>query len=89
MGTMERKGVSAEPHPRERRGPYVGRLGSLEQVRLEAARLYREARRGDVAPGDASKLCSILALIATLLRDRELAVLTDRLQALEARPWRV
>jgi hypothetical protein len=45
--------------------PRIGRLDTLQRVRLEARQLYVSARRGEIPAADASSL----ALIATLLRD--------------------
>ncbi|MGD9509158.1 MAG: hypothetical protein AB7I59_05440 [Geminicoccaceae bacterium] len=60
--------------------PHVGRLDCLARVRREASRLYRDARQGRLSSADASRLASVLALIAALLRDGELE---ERLAALE------
>jgi hypothetical protein len=54
--------------------PFPLRIGPLEtasDVKREAARLYRAARRGEVVPGDASKLASVLALIARVIEGAE------------------
>ena len=60
----------------------AARLDSPSRVRREAARLYWSARRGELSAADASRFASVLALIATLLRDTELE---DRISALEGR----
>jgi hypothetical protein len=60
--------------------PRASRLDSLQRVRQEAARLYWCGRRHEIAPADASRLASVLALVASLLRDVELE---QRVQALE------
>jgi hypothetical protein len=52
----------------------------LDAIRREAARLYRDARTGKFDPGDASKLGSILALMARLV---EGSTLEARITALE------
>jgi hypothetical protein len=64
--------VSAHPTPR---------LSTLRQVRREAARLYGDARQGRVPAADASRLASVLALIATILRDADLEARVERLEA--------
>lgn len=60
--------------------PRVGALASAADVRTEAARLYRSARRGDVPAADASKLSAVLGLIlqAVAVSSHE-----DRITALE------
>jgi hypothetical protein len=58
----------------------IGRLDSLASVRREAARLYTEARRGQLDPGDATRLGQLLQLIARLLSEGEIE---RRLEALE------
>ena len=57
------------------------RLDSLDKVRREAARLYNQARRGEISASDASKLGNLLALIGRLIEGGELE---RRLAALEA-----
>ena len=61
--------------------PRIGRLDTLQRVRLEARQLYVSARRGEIPAADASRLASILALIATLLRDGALDDLAERVRA--------
>ena len=58
----------------------VGALDTAGDVRREAARLYRAARRGDVDPKDASKLSCLLSLI---LRSLEVCDFERRLEKLE------
>ena len=67
------------------RTPVVGRLDTLPRIRREAARLYCDARRGLIATSDASRLASVLTLLATLIRDAELGALAERVAALELR----
>lgn len=43
--------------------PYIHRLHNAHGIRRELAALYRAARLGDVDPGDASKLGSLLGLM--------------------------
>jgi hypothetical protein len=50
----------------------VGHLDSIAAVRNEASRLYRAARRGEVAAGDASKLATVLALIMRCIEGSDL-----------------
>ena len=42
----------------ERRKVRIGRLTTVGQVAAELGRLYRQARRGDVAVADASRLAT-------------------------------
>ena len=50
----------------------IGRLTTVGQVAAELGRLYRQARRGDVAVADASRLATILAAMRTCLEASEL-----------------
>jgi hypothetical protein len=50
----------------------IGRLTTVGQVASELGRLYRQARRGDVAVADASRLATILAAMRTCLEASEL-----------------
>jgi hypothetical protein len=62
--------------------PRVRALETAADVKREAGRLYRAARRGDVPAGDASRLASVLALIARVVEGAEIEA---RLAALEAK----
>ena len=57
------------------------RLATIAKVRREAAKLYNQARRGEISACDASKLGSLLALIGRLIEGGELE---ERIRALEA-----
>ncbi len=50
----------------------IGRLTTVGQVASELGRLYRQARRGDVAVADASRLATILAAMRQCLEASEL-----------------
>ena len=52
----------------------IGRLTTVGQVAAELGRLYRQARRGDVAVADASRLATILAAMRQCLEASELSV---------------
>ena len=60
----------------------IGRLTTVGQVAAELGRLYRQARRGDVAVADASRLATILAAMRTCLEASELERITDMEAAL-------
>ena len=57
----------------EKRKMRIGRLTTVGQVAGELARLYRQARRGDVPVTDASRLATILAAMRQCLEASELA----------------
>jgi len=50
----------------------VGKLDSLQRVRLEMTKLYREARRGTLETQEATRLCFILVNIAKLIETSDL-----------------
>lgn len=56
------------------------RLGTASEVRMEMARLYRDARAGKVGVGDATKLAYILTQLATLMRIDDLEQRTAALE---------
>lgn len=56
------------------------RLGTAAEVRMEMARLYRDARAGKVEVGDATKLAYILTQLATLMRIDDLEARTAALE---------
>lgn len=55
-------------------------LSTINAVRVEMARLYREAKAGRIAPADASRLAFILGQVGKLI---EVGSLEARLNALE------
>ena len=59
------------------------KLQTPGQVAVACARLYREARAGDISVQDATRLASILAVLGRMLSDAELQAVTDRLDRLE------
>ena len=67
-------------NPRRPRGPRCPKLNTLGGVVAELGRLYREARRGEVTVGDASKLATILAILRSAL---EAGALEARVAELE------
>lgn len=56
------------------------RLGTAAEVRMEMARLYRDARTGQVEIGDATRLAYILTQLATLMRIDDLEQRTAALE---------
>ena len=60
--------------------PRVLRLAPVKEVRLELARLYREAREGKVAAADAAKFAFLLDRIRACIVDHELE---ERVRLLE------
>jgi len=56
------------------------RLGTAAEVRMEMARLYREARTGQVEITDATKLAYLLTQLATLMRIDDLEQRTAALE---------
>ena len=47
-------------------------LSRLQHVRMELAKLYREARRGQINVADASRLANLLQILARVMSDDEL-----------------
>jgi hypothetical protein len=76
----EIQGVEGRP-PRGARKVRVGQLRTLGGLSAELARLYRQARRGEIAAADASRLASILAVARQCI---EASDLERRLNELEA-----
>lgn len=56
------------------------RLKTMDDVRVEMARVYTDARRAKLAPESASKLVYILGQVGRVI---EGAALEDRIKALE------
>ena len=55
-------------------------LKTMEQIRQELSKVYREARNGSVDIGDASRLANILALVGRVI---EGSTVEARIRALE------
>ena len=66
----------------------IGSLATLGRVASELARMYREARRGEISASDASKLASVLAVLRQCLEasdlEKRMAELEDVLSPGEA-----
>ena len=62
--------------------PQTIHLKTLDQVRLEMAKVYRDSRQGRVDVADGAKLVFMLSQIGKLI---ELSELEQRVQALEDR----
>jgi hypothetical protein len=63
----------------------VGALAAAADVKREATRLYRAARRGEVAAADASRLASVLSLILKVIGDADLEARIASLEQIQAR----
>lgn len=65
-------GQPTEPAAPKPKTPPVGPLSSLYRVRVEAGKLYRAARQGKLSASDASRLASVLGLVARLVESSDL-----------------
>jgi hypothetical protein len=75
MQVIQGKGLMASPTPRSRL-----RLGTVRECRRELAKLYIEARRGEIETGTATRLAYMLTSLANMIRDSELE---KRIEVLE------
>ena len=75
---MVTKGNKQTPR---KRGPYVGKLNTIEMIRRELCRLYKLARKGEVDTLDAHRMAGILNLAARLIEGQELE---KRVESLES-----
>ena len=67
--------------PARKRAVRIGRLTNVREVAIELGRLYRQARRGEIPSGDASRMASILQVMRQCM---ETGAIEDKLDALEA-----
>lgn len=69
----------------EDKSPSIPRLDltTMEHVRAELARLYRQAKNGNLDISSASKLAYILSLLAKIIEGSDIE---KRIEALEANP---
>ncbi len=81
-GVPSHDGTNSRAEPGTNRKPPAPRLDSAIRVRRELARLYGEARAGDLAVGDASKLANVLQILGRMI---ETGDLEGRLEELERR----
>lgn len=72
----------AEPIPTQPGKRYRCKLDSLQNIRSEMARLYRETRSGLIEVSDCSKLIYVLKLVADVTVSSELE---QRIETLEAK----
>jgi hypothetical protein len=63
----------------------VRALETATDVKREAGKLYRAARRGEVAAADASRLASVLALILKVIEGADLEARITALEQTQAR----
>jgi hypothetical protein len=57
------------------------RLQTLDQISVEMAKLYREARAGEIALGDATRLAYLLSVLAKMRESGDLARRVEQLEA--------
>jgi hypothetical protein len=65
---------------KNKRGPTIGRLDSVGRCAIEAARLYRHARRKELETIEAHRLASVLQVVAKCLEQSQIE---ERLENLE------
>ena len=65
---------------KEKRPPRVGRLDTIGSVATEMGKVYRQARKGDLATGDAMRLVQMLSHIRGAL---EIGEIERRIEDLE------
>jgi hypothetical protein len=69
-------------NPTPSRKPNVGRLSTMNSVRQEMARVYREARRGEKNTQEAGRLVYILSQIARIIEGSDLDQRINKLEQL-------
>ncbi len=72
---IEGQVIVACPTPKARIG-----LSSIKECRRELAKVYAEARNGDIHPQDATRMTYILVAISNMIKDCELE---ERIKKLE------
>jgi hypothetical protein len=68
--------------PTPSRKPNVGRLCTMNSVRQEMAKVYREARRGEKNTQEAGRLVYILSQIARIIEGSDLEQRVAKLEQL-------
>jgi hypothetical protein len=80
--TIDNESGNVIPLPRQ---PRLLRLATVKEVRLELARLYRDARAGRIPPADAAKFAFLLDRIRVCIVDHELEARVAELEKLGSR----
>lgn len=60
--------------------PKYIRLGSIRQIRYELAAIYRLARNGQMATGEATRFTYILTQLANMTMDSDIAERVEKLE---------
>ena len=74
IAVLEPVSIEAPPPPK-----YI-RLGSIRQIRYELAAIYRLARSGQMASGEATRFTYILRELANLTMDSDIAERVEKLE---------
>ena len=72
-------GVAADPTPRRQPSPRL-KLETAAHCRRELARIYREARRGELKPETATKLAYLIDLISRVIERSDLERRVEELE---------
>ena len=59
----------------------IGQLTNADGILTELRNLYRAARRGEILPGDATKLCYLLKTMSEIMTLREMEKRLDCLES--------
>jgi hypothetical protein len=80
---VEIDGVTGEvePIPPQKGGRYRCKLDTLQDVRREMAKVYREARSEMIDPATASKLVWVLQAVGKVIEGSDLEKRVDALEA--------
>jgi hypothetical protein len=76
--------LSSNTEPAASPTPRVRALETAADVKREAGKLYRAARRGEIAASDASRLASVLALILKVIEGADLEARIATLEQTQA-----
>ncbi|HEV8714706.1 MAG TPA: hypothetical protein VGX03_17985 [Candidatus Binatia bacterium] len=60
--------------------PHVGRLDSLQAVRLELVRVYKDMRRGRIESREGTRLAYVLLAVARVLEQSDLEARIEKLE---------
>jgi hypothetical protein len=77
--------LTSNPESATSPSPRVRALETAADVKREAGKLYRTARRGEVASADASRLASLLALILKVIEGADLEARIEVLERTQPR----
>jgi hypothetical protein len=82
---MKSTGTRAKPRKPAAPPRLRCKLKTISDVEVELARLYRSAKSGRIAVGDASRLANILAILGRMIEGSDIEARLEKLEEVNVR----